>query len=187
MIVDDVWVPLRYEPVETLDSIRYYYRRDEEKSAANEIDKAISWLKLAATHAEPITKEKLTSAATQLASVAKNLRSGAVTSAADIDAALARSAQALGEWHYYKAKESWGKNEEKDAGRNLAMAADYLQHAANSAHFEYGPDTTKIITDYYYHGWWNGETTTYDHNTLGMHLQSIEKALSELGAKLKNS
>ncbi len=104
-----------------------------------------------------------------------------------MDGALSRAAQALGEWHYYKAKEAWGKNEEQDAGRDLALAADYLQHAANSAHYEFGPDTSKVITDFYDHGRWDVETTTYDHNTLGMHLQSIEKMISELAAKLKQA
>jgi hypothetical protein len=93
----------------------------------------------------------------------------------------ANAAVALSEWHYYKAKESWGKNEEQDAGHDLALAAEYLKNAANSAHHEFGLHTTKIITDYYNHGWWEGETTTYDHDTLGMHLESIEKGLKELG------
>jgi hypothetical protein len=187
IIEEDVWTPLRFEPLLSLDSIRYHYRRNEEKAAANQIDKAVGWLRLAACHAMPITKEKLTAAASELKTVASDLRSGEVTSAAAMDSALGRAAQALGEWHYFKAKESWGKNEEQDAGRDLAMAANYLQHAATSAHFQYGPDTSKVITDFYRHGWFEGETVKYDHNTLGQHLQSIEKAISELAKKMKQA
>ena len=187
VIEEDVWAPLRFEPVESLDSIRYHYRRNEEKAAANEIDKAVSWMRLAEGHALPISKEKLTYAATQLTKLAADLRAGSVVSAADLDWALGRAAQALGEWHYYKAKESWGKSEEQDAGRNLAMAANYLQHAANSAHYQFGPDTTSVITDYYSKGWWTGETVDYEHNRLGKDLQSIEKAVNDFAQKMKDA
>ncbi len=54
VVDDEVWTPLRFEPIESLDSIRDHYRRNELKSAASEIDKAISWLRLAEGHAMPI-------------------------------------------------------------------------------------------------------------------------------------
>jgi hypothetical protein len=187
VIEEDVWTPLRFEPIETLDAIQYHFRRNEEKAAANEIDKAVSWLRLAAGHALPITQDKLHVAANDLSVVAKDLRAGNIAAAADMDSALARASQALGEWHYYKATQSWGENEEEDAGRDLAMAANYLQHAANSAHYEFGADTTKVITDYYRHGSWDGESVAYDHNKLGKDLQSIEKAVKELATKMKNA
>ncbi len=105
IIEEDFFVPLRFEPLYSLDSIRYHYRRNEEKSAANEIDKAASWLKLAAGHAMPITKEKLTTAERELTALAKDLRAGSITSAANLDGSLAKAASALAEWHYFKAKE----------------------------------------------------------------------------------
>lgn len=185
VIEEDFFFPLRFEPIMSLDSIRYHYRRGEEIAAANQIDKAVSWLKLAEGHAMPITKEKLTSAFSELTTVAKDLRAGNVTDAAKMDAALARTAHALGEWHYYKAKESWGKDEAQDAGRDLAMAAQYMQHAANSAHYQFGPDTTKVTTTLYEHGKLKSEKVHYDHNTLGMHLQQIEKGLNDLAVALK--
>lgn len=187
ILEEDFWTPLRFEPVESLDSIRYHYRRNEEKAAANEIDKTVSWLRLAEGHAMPITKEKLTTAADELTKVAADLRTGKVAKAAEMEATLARAAQALGEWHYYKASESWGKNEEQDAGRDLAMAANYMQNAANSAHYQFGADTTEVITDYYKHGWWESETVNFDHNKLGKDLQTIEKAMKQLSEKLKKS
>ncbi len=48
IVEEDIWTPLRFEPLASLDAIRYHYRRNEEKAAANEIDKAVSWLTLAA-------------------------------------------------------------------------------------------------------------------------------------------
>lgn len=185
IIEEDFWTPLVYEPLFSLDNIRMHYRRGEEKAAANEIDKAISWLKLAEGHAMPVTKEKLTAAVTELTTVSKDLRSGNLTAAAGMDASLARAATALSDWHYYKAKESWGKDETQDAGHNLAMAAQYLQHAANSAHYQFGPDTTETVTKLYEHGKLKSESTHYDHNKLGQHLQEIEKAINDLSVALK--
>jgi hypothetical protein len=187
IVEEDFWFPLRFEPLYSLDSARYHYRRREEKAAANEIDKTVSWLKLAAAHAMPITKEKLTAAMDELTTVAKDLRAGNITAAERLDASLARAAHALADWHYYKAKESWGKNEEQDAGHNLELAAEYLQHAANSAHYQFGPDTQEVITKTYHDGKVTSESTHFDHNTLGLHLQAIEKAVKELGETMNKA
>ena len=185
VIEEDFWTPLRFEPLYSLDAIRYHYRRDQEKAAANEIDKAVSWLKLAAGHALPISKEKLTNAKTALEKLSKELRAGRIFDAATLDASLAKAAQALGEWHYYKAKESWGKNETQDAGEDLELAAQYLQHAANSAHYQFGPDSQKIMSATYHNGKKTSETVSYDHNRLGQHLQEVEKAVQALSNAMK--
>ena len=88
---------------------------------------------LAAGHAMPETKKHLQEAATELKSVATDLEAGNVIAAKRLDASLAKAAHALATWHFYRAKESWGKTEEADAGKDLVMAANYLQNAANSA------------------------------------------------------
>jgi hypothetical protein len=187
IVEEDFWFPLRFEPLHALDAARYRYRRNEEKEAANEIDKAVSWLKLAEGHAMPITQEKLMAAAVELTTLSKDLRAGKISDAAKVDGPLAKAAQALGEWHFFKAKESWGKDEEADAGRDLEMAAQYLQHAANSAHYEFGADSQEVISKVYHDGKLASETTKFDHNTLGMHLQGMEKAVKELAAKMLKS
>ncbi len=186
VVEEDVWTPLRFEPLYALDSIRYHFRRNEEMAAANQIDKAVSWLKLAASHALPITQEKLTASAKELTTVAKDLRAGKITAAAAMDGSLARAASALSEWHFYKSKEAWAKDEGQDAGRDLAMAAQYLQHAANSAHYQFGPDTTEVVTKLYEHGKLKSESTHYDHDALGRDLQSIETAINDLSVALKS-
>jgi len=188
MIIDeDFWYPLRFEPLYTLDAVGYRYRRGEEKAAANEIEKAVSWLRIAEGHAMPITKDKLGQAAEELTRVANDLRAGSTVAAARMDSSLANAAQALAEWHFYKAKESWGKSEERAAGNDLEMAALYLKHAANSAQFQFGPDTQKVLTEIYHDGKLTSEKTTVDHNTLAMHLKGVEKAVKELGSKMVNS
>lgn len=187
VIEDNVWTPLRFEPLYALDAANYHYRRDEETAAANELDKAVSWLKIAAGHALPITKDKLNAAATDLTFVANDLREGRTRLAADWDGLMAKASSALAEWHYYRAKGFWGKNEEADAGRDLEMAAQYLQHAANSAHYEFGPDTQNVITKIYRDGKLISETKSVDHNAIGMHLQAVEKAVKNLGEVMEKA
>jgi hypothetical protein len=67
------------------------------------------------------------------------------------------------------------------------MATQYLQHVANSAHYEFGPDTREVITKTYHDGKATSESMHFDHNTLGMHLQSIEKAVKALGETLNKA
>ena len=67
---------------------------------------------LAAGHAMPETKKHLQEAATELKSVATDLEAGNVIAAKRLDASLAKAAHALATWHFYRAKESWGKTEE---------------------------------------------------------------------------
>jgi hypothetical protein len=187
IIDEDYWLPLRFEPLYTLDAVGYHYRRGEEKAAANEIEKAVSWLRIAEAHAMPITKGKLTKAADELTTVAKDLRGGRIVAASRMDGSMARAAQALAEWHYYNAKESCGKNEEAIAGEDLEMAALYLEHAATSAQLQFGPDTQEVLTEVYRNGKMRSETTTFDHNSLAMQLKAIEKAVKELGSKMVSS
>jgi hypothetical protein len=187
VVEEGFWFPLRFEPLHALDNARYHNRRHEEKAAADELDKAVSWLNLAAGHGLPITADKLTGAANELRVFAKDLRSGKLNAAEQMDASLAKAAQALAEWHFYKAKESWGKSEEVDAGYDLEMAAHYLQHAADSAHHQFGPDTREVITRIYHDGKVASEAKTFDHNTLGMQLEAIEKAINELGKTMVKS
>ena len=185
IVEEDFWFPLRFEPLETLNTARYHYRRNEEKAAAAEISKAASWLNLAAGHAMPQTKKNLEEAATQLKAVAKDLEAGNIVAAKHVDFWLTKAAHALADWHYYRAKESWGQSEAKDAGRDLVMAANYLQNAADSAHFQVGPDSETVLTQVFKNGKLESSETHTDHNWVANDLEGIENALSELGKTLE--
>ncbi len=185
IIEEEFWTPLRFSPLEALDSIRYHYRRNEEALAANEIDKAVSWLKLAAGHAMPTTKDSFKKAITDLELVASDLRNGRVADAAKVDAALAKAAHALGEWRFFKAKQFWGKTQADLAGRDLELAAAYLAHAAESAKYQFGSGSQTIITKLYENGKEKSESTVYKHNDLESHLKEVSNALKELSIELK--
>lgn len=186
VLEEDWFLPLRFESVAALDSARFHFRRSEEKAAANDLDKAVSWLKYAESHAMPITKEKLTAAEKELTSLSSDLNAGNTVASADLDASLARASQALAEWHFYRAKEQYGKDEAVDAAWDLEAAAAHLQQAANSAHYQYGPDTVTVFDDVFQNGKLISHTKKIDHNRLGMHLQAVEQAVKELGDALKS-
>ena len=185
IIEEDFWYPLRYEPMRSFDSARYDYRRSEEKSAAYEINKAVSWLGWAERHAMPETKTKLMEAATELKAVSKDLQSGNVYSASKMDASLSKAAHALSEWHYYRAKDWWGKSDAKHAGDDLVMAANYLQRAADSAHFQFGPDTQEVVTEVFRKGKWINDEKHTDHNWIAKNIGGVESGLREIAASLK--
>ena len=133
----------------------------------------------------PETKEKLTAAAKELSLLATDLREGKVVDAAELDAGLAKAAHSLAEWHFFKAKDSMGKDEVHYASHNLALAAQYLQHAANSAHYQFGPDTEEVLTRVYQDGKLVSESKHIEHDALGKDLQSVEAAVKHLGDELQ--
>lgn len=185
VVEEDFWFPLRYEPMQSFDSARYDYRRSEEKSAAYEINKAVSWLGWAERHAMPETKAKLIEAATELKAVSKDLQSGNMYSAEKMDASLSKAASALSEWHYYRAKDWWGKSDAKHAGEDLVLAANYLQRAAESAHYQFGPDSQEVITEVFRNGKWINDEKHTDHNWIAKNIEGVESGLRQVAASLK--
>ena len=185
IVEEDFWFPLRYEPMRSFDGARYDYRRSEEKLAACEIDKAVSWLGWAERHAMPETRAKLTEAANELKLVSKDLHAGDMYSAAKMDASLSKAASALSEWHFYRAKDWWGKSDAKRAGNDLVMAANYLQRAADSAHYEFGPDSQEVVSEVFRNGKWINDETHTDHNWIAKSIAGVESGLREIAASLK--
>ena len=100
---------------------------------------------------------------------------------------MARASFALAEWHFYKAKESFGKNEAGYAAQDLEAAAEHLRYAANSAHHEYGPDTLNVFKNVLVNGEMSSEETTVDNDLLSKDLDGIEKAVKEMGNTLKTT
>jgi hypothetical protein len=187
MIVEDYWYPLRLEPTAALNDVRYHYRRGEEKAAANEIRKAVSWLKLAEDHALPITKEKLQFSERELTALAKDMTAGRLSKAERLDSALARASNALAEYHFFKAKESYGRNEAQYAAQDLEAAVTHLENAAASAHYQYGPDTIVIFDDVLRDGKWVAESRTIDNDMVGKHLDAVEKAIRDIADTIESS
>ena len=187
VLEEDWFVPFRFDSLESLHDARVHYRQGEEKAAANELRKAESWLKFSAGHAEPVTKKSLQDAAAELHTLAADLEKGKLLSARDLDQPVARANQALAEWHYYKAKDNLGKDEEKWAAEDLQTAARHLQAAAESAKYEYGSDLVTVFDDIDSFGNVLGEDVIVDRNDVAANLEKIGHELKKMGETLKNS
>ncbi len=77
VVIEEDWsYPFRYAFSSALHSAREHYRAKEEKSAAAEIDKAISWLQYAQDHANKSTAEEISNARYDLMDFSAALKSG---------------------------------------------------------------------------------------------------------------
>jgi hypothetical protein len=180
VIEDEVWYPWRFEPMTWEHNAWMHYRQREEKAAAHELRKAESWLKLAASHALPRSRSALDSAASDLHSVAADLEQGNVVKAARLGYAVARADDALAQWHYFKARENAAQSEEGDAALHLRTAARYLEHAADSARSEYGPETTSFFEDIDEYGRVIDEGVAIEPADLAGHLDALERELKKM-------
>jgi hypothetical protein len=184
VVEDEVWYPWRFEPMTWEHNARMHYRQHEEQAAANELRKAESWLKFARGHALPESRKALDSAASDLHFLAADLEQGNVVKADRLDYALARADEALAQWHYFKARDSLARLEEGDAAMHLRTAARYLEHAATSARWEYGPETTTFFEDMDEYGRVLDEGTTIEPDLLASHLTALESEINRMATTL---
>ena len=185
IVEEDYFYPLRFEADEVFHDAQMHFRRGEEKAAANEITRAASWLNFAAGHGYPETQKDLKAAATELTSLAKDLRAGNLVAASRIDSVLARSAHALATWHYFMAQQSLAKDEMTFAAQDLQAASVYLQSAAKSAHLEYGAGAVAMFEDVDRDGRAVDEGVTIEPNRVQSHLDAIKAELNKMSATLK--
>jgi hypothetical protein len=184
-VTEEWWVPLRMDSADALGNARYLYRRHNERAAADEVRRAASWLSYAADHALPHTSRALLGARTDLLTLADDLDTGKVAGAASMDEALTQASNALAEWHFYRARDEYGKRDVHSAIQDLEAAAAHLENAAQSAHVQYGPDTITVFEDIYRDGKLISEGKNVDNNKLGEHLDTIEGAVATVADALK--
>ena len=187
VVDEECFYPLRRDSAMVLHNAFVHYRQHEEKAAANEIRKAVSWVKYAAGHALPVTQVKLATAESELSALAVDLDKGNVVDAARLEDTLTRASQTLAEWHYYKAKELYGRDEAGFAAMNLDAAVAHLRHAAETAHYEFGPDTITLFDSVQKPDKQDFTTQRIATNILGDQLDGVEHALQQLGNSLKAS
>ena len=127
------------------------------------------------------------SARTDLLTLADDLETGKIRGAARMDATLAGAANALAEWHYYRARDEYGKRDSITASRDLEAAAAHLQSAAQSAHLQFGPDTVTVFEDIYKDGRTITRERNIDNDVLGMRLDGIKGAIETMANALNKS
>lgn len=187
VLEEDFWFPWRYEFSNWVHNAGVHFRQNEEKAAANEIMKAESWLRFAATHALPETHKSLIAAADDLHSMHEDIGQGKLITANRLDMSLARADRALAEWHFFNAKDSLGRNDEKYAAQHLQTAARYLADAAKCARYEYGTETATLFEDINKDGNLVAEGVTVERNRLNDNLKALEFEVSKMGSVLKKA
>jgi TPR repeat protein len=186
VVEEDWYFPLRYEPGRSLYNARRHFRHAEEKAAANEIDKAASWLQYAAEHGYPETHKSLSEAARALQLLAADLRSGKTAAAGSVDQLIAKAEHALATWHYFKAANSLAQDELTWAAADLQAASSYLRNAAASVHYEFGSDKIVLFDSLDKEGNLVLEgSVAFPHSELEQHLQSVHDELDKLAEVLK--
>jgi hypothetical protein len=183
IVEEDWWLPLRYDFANSLFKARAHFRAGEEKAAAAEIDKAVSWLNYAEKHADRSSAEDLATASADLSDYAVQLKSGKALNARLLDAAFAHASAALAKHHHFKAGQALAQQDMQAAGRHLMQAVDHLRDAASSANYEYGQNIVDIYEKYAPNGHWD-ETVILDKSEVESNLKSVEDELQKLAAKL---
>jgi hypothetical protein len=186
VIEETWWDPFLYDFSTSLHSAREHYRAREEKAAAVEIDKAISWLTYAQSHAKKTTAEDLSTARDDLMDFSASLKSGKTVLAKKLDAAFANASIALARHHHFQSSKALAEGDLQSAGRYLTAAADLLRNAAQSANIEYGSEAIDIYDDYAPYGFWD-DTIVFEKSKLESNLTTIQRELERLASKLKSS
>ena len=186
IIEEDWWTPFVYDFATSTHRARAHYRAREDKAAAIEIDKAVSWLRYARSHADRRSAEDLATAETDLMDYSRSLKSGNTVLAKKLDASFAHASVALGRHHHFRAGKALAEGDMQAAGRCLMAAADLLRNAAHSANMEYGAKAVEVYDDYAPFGYWD-DTIVFEKGKLESDLSTIQTELEKLAAKLKSS
>lgn len=129
-VEEDAWTSLSDEPGRHMDRARGAYLAVDLQTAAAELRKAATHLRISAGQAAVISKRSLVRSANELESLAVRAEAGGVKSVHELDAASARALHALSHHHYAMAERAWAAQETERAGRQLHAAADNLGRAA---------------------------------------------------------
>ncbi len=184
VIEEDFWFPHRYSFAESLYGARMHYRNGEEKAAAAEIDKAVTWLKYAENHADKSYAGELSTARADLMDFAMTLRQGGQIPAKKVSTAFKNATAALAKHHHFEASKALAEGDLKTASKHLLAAADHVKEAARSANLEYGNVITEIDDYYCPFGYWD-ESVTVDKTMLEKNLNSVATELGKLAKEVK--
>jgi hypothetical protein len=187
VVIEEDWSdPFLDEFSTELHKAREHYRAKEDRSASAEIDKAISWLKYAETHAAKSTAEDLSTAQLDLMDYSASLKSGKPVLARKLDAAFAHASMALGKHHYFDSNKALAAGDLKTAGMHLMAATDLIRNAAQSANLEYGSQLVDIDNGYAPYGYWD-DTVLLEPSKLEANLTTVKNELEKLATKMKSA
>ncbi len=132
-LVTDVatWYPVSEEPQHHFTAAVAAYAKKDYRSAAAEIRKASSYLRLESNRASGEGKRELDRSVAQLDGLADSVEKGEVKDRHAMEKDFATANHALAVEHQAKAVESWARKDYNKAGYELKAAAHGLESAAD--------------------------------------------------------
>jgi hypothetical protein len=118
------------EPESFFQKADRHFSKKDFKAAASEIQKGAEFLKQKAIGATKESKEGLTASAQELEKLARDVEKGLVTSEKQLKETFAKSYDALANYEYRQASETWARKKAKETGRALTKTAQYVEHGA---------------------------------------------------------
>ena len=115
------------EPDEDFQKARESFLKKDLKNSAEAIRRAAHYFVKLQTQAEEKREKAFFASQEALAKLADRVEKGTVKSVQELDQTFAQAAQALAQYHYLRATESWAKKETSRVGRELEAASAYLE------------------------------------------------------------
>ncbi|MCB0153148.1 MAG: hypothetical protein KDF65_00025 [Anaerolineae bacterium] len=143
----EVYSPLVEWPVSHLGQALAAFDKGETEQAAEQIFKAISFLRVEETRATGVVRQALTNSINDLEQVGRDLREGHPASREALDKAFVRAYQALGNHHYLRAEEAMTNEDLVSAGHELQATAKTLEPRLSEADRAFITDLHKLADD----------------------------------------
>jgi hypothetical protein len=131
----EAWVRLSDEPGKHMEAAREAFEHQDPQTAAAELDRAASQMRLEAYWATPRVTEGLRGSARELDQLAQELRQGEIEFISDMDERMARAARVLADHCAERAEVALKQQRPHDAGHLLKSAGNYLQKLKWSAEY----------------------------------------------------
>lgn len=120
-------------PAEDFQRARESFLKKDLKASAAAIRNAAAYFMKLQAQAEEKRERTFFASQEALSKLAARVEKGAVKSAQELDRAFVDAYHALAEYHYWKALESWAKEETTKAGQELEAASAYLARGSEQA------------------------------------------------------
>ena len=183
VVEEDFWYPFRYSLADAIHNAHVNFRTGRMDAASDEIQKAMSWMKLAkGMAANKESEEDIDIAINDLRDLSMFLGKGQVVQASVMNKTLARAANALAKHHKFHAVKSIAKEDMTLAARHLNAAAFNIREAAHCANHEYGNNVVEVVDDY--GAGYFDETAVVEKNKLEQALDAISSEIGTLEKKV---
>ena len=173
------------EPASHFQKAHELFLKKDMKTAAFEIRKGARFLRQKAKGATKDSKEDLTASAQELEKLAKDVERGGVTSEKQLKDAFARSYDALSNYEYRRASESWAKKT-RETGQALTEAAHDMEQASKWSGRELETGTADTIDYARVVGGKLVKGSGWTADEVDKGIKGISSALSKLGEKMES-